>query len=109
MSPTIGLVLFLVLYALTGAILAFNVFSSSDRLAGFYRGQTRLVTPSGGRNPHAWRGGGLVMLACGATMTAGILATGLWQLPTISSTAAIAVLLASAAVCVVMLVRPRNN
>jgi hypothetical protein len=103
------LVLFLVLYALTGAILAFNVFSSSDRLAEFYRGRSRLLTPIGGRNPGAWRGGGLVMLASGATMTAGTLLVSFWQLPTISSTAAIAVLLAIAAVCVVMLVRVRSN
>ncbi len=109
MSPTGGLIAFLLIYALVGAAFAFNVWRVSDRIAEHYRGKPWFVRQIGRDNPDAWRGGGLIMLAFGIALAAGILLLTVWHPPAVR-TAFVIVLLATAAVaCVVMLVRPRQS
>jgi len=108
-SPTVGLVIFLMLYALLGAAFAFNIRGVSDRAAEAYRGKPWLLRQIGRDNAAAWRAGGLIMVAFGVAMIAGILLIGLWNPPGISVTAAIVILIAAAVVSTVMLVRSRQN
>src|SRR5258708_17673592 len=105
----VGLLVFLLLYALVGAAFAFNVRGASDRAADAYRGKPWLLRQIGRDNPAAWRAGGLIMAAFGVVMIAGILLLGLWRPPGISVTVAIAILIAAALVSTVMLVRSRQN
>ena len=109
MSPTVGLVIFLMLYALLGAAFAFNIRGVSDRAAEAYRGKPWLLRQIGRDNAAAWRAGGLIMVAFGVAMIAGILLLGVWHPPGISVTAAIVILIAAAVVSTVMLVRSRQN
>jgi hypothetical protein len=108
-SPTVGLVVFLVLYALLGAAFAFNVRGVSDRAAAAYRGKPWLLRQVGRDNPAAWRAGGLIMVAFGVAMIAGILLLGVWHPPGVSVTEAIVILIAAGVVSTVMLVRSRQN
>jgi hypothetical protein len=108
-SATVALVLFLVLYALVGAALAFNVRELSDRAANLYgRNWWGWWTP-GGSNPLVWRSSGLVMLAFGASVIAGLLVLGVWHPPTINSGVAVFVLVLVAITCVAILVRARQS
>jgi hypothetical protein len=108
-NPTVGLVLFLVVYALIGAAFAFNLWGVSDHSADYYRGKPWLLRQIGRDNPNAWRGGGLIMLVFGMALVVGILALGIWQLPTIPTSTAILLLTAAAITCVVVIVRLRHN
>ena len=109
MNPTVGLVVFLLFYALLGAAFAFNVRSISDRAAEAYRGKPWLLRQIGRDNPAAWRAGGFMMAAFGVAMIAGILLLAVWHPPGISVTVAIAILIPTAVVSTVMLVRSRQN
>ncbi len=109
MSPTGGLIAFLLIYALVGAAFAFNVWRVSDRFAEHYRGKPWLVRQIGRDNPDAWRGGGLIMLAFGIAMAAGILLLGIWHPPAVSPAFVIVLLATAAVACVVMLVQPRHS
>lgn len=109
MNATIGLVVFLVVYALVGAAFAFNLRGVSDRAADAYRGKPWLLRQIGRDNSAAWRAGGLMMAAFGVAMIVGLLLVGIWHPPGISVTAAIAILIAVAIVSVVMLVRSRQH
>lgn len=96
MNPTVGLVVFLLPYALLGAAFAFNVRSISDRAAAAYRGKPWLLRQIGRDNPAAWRAGGFMMAAFGVAMIAGILLLAVWHPPGISVTAAIVILIPTA-------------
>ena len=109
MNPAFGLVVFLLLYALTGAAFAANVRGISDRAAGAYRGKPWLLRQVGRDNPAAWRAGGLIMAAFGVAMIAGILLLGIWHPPRISLTEVMVILIAAAVVSTLMLVRSRQN
>jgi len=108
---TIALVLFLVLYAFAGAALAFNVWGVSDRAAKLYRRIWWGWWTPGGSNPLVWRSGGLVMLAFGASVLAGMLVLGIWHPPVISASVAVLVLGVVAVLCVatVFLLRSRQK
>ena len=109
MNPTVGLVVFLLLYAMLGAAFAFNVRGVSDRAAKAYRGKPWLLRQIGRDNPAAWRAGGFMMAAFGVAMIAGILLLAVWHPPGISVTVAIVILIPTAVVSTVMLVRSRQN
>ena len=106
-NPTVGLVIFLLLYALLGAAFAFNVWGVSDRSAAAYRGMPWLLRQIGRDNPATWRSGGVVMAVFGVAMVAGILVLATWHPLAISINVAIAVLIAVAIVSTLMLVRSR--
>lgn len=108
LSTTAGLVTFLVLYSLVGVVLGFNLWGTSDQLAEHWRGKPWLHRQIGRDNPMAWRAGGLLMLAFGATVVVWILVSGKWQLPSIATEAAVLVLGLVAATCVVFLVRRQS-
>jgi len=105
MTTTAGLIVFLVLYALLGVVLGFNLGGVSDQLAEQWRGRPWLSRQIGRDNPMAWRAGGLMMLGFGATVTAWILVSGARHLPSITAQAAVLVLALVAATCVVLLMR----
>jgi hypothetical protein len=107
----IALVFFLGLYALAGAALAFNVWGVADRAANLYgRNWWGWWTP-GGSNPLVWRSSGLVMLAFGASVLAGMLVLGVWHPPVISASVAVLVLAVIAVLCfaMVFLLRSRQK
>lgn len=109
MNPTLGLVLFLLVYALTGAAFAFNLWGMSDRAAEHYRGKPWLLRQIGRDNPNTWRGGGLIMLTFGAAMVIGLLVLAAWHPPTISLAVAILFLGIAAIASAVMLFRTRQR
>ena len=109
MNATVGLVVFLLLYAMLGAAFAFNVRGVSDRAAKAYRGKPWLLRQIGRDNPAAWRAGGFMMAAFGVAVIAGILLLAVWHPPGISVTAAIVILIPTAVVSTLMLVRSRQN
>ena len=109
MYATVGLVLFLVLYALVGAAFAFNVRGLSDRAAAHFRGKPWLHRQIGRDNPNMWRGGGGIMLACGVAMVVWIVAFAVWQLPRISTAVALLVLLATAGACIAAIAWARRK
>lgn len=109
MSTTAGLIVFLVLYALVGVVLGFNLCGASDQLAEHWRGKPWLTRQIARDNPMAWRAGGLMMLAFGATVVVWILVSGLWQLPSITAEAAVLVLGLVAATCVVVVLTRRRS
>jgi hypothetical protein len=106
---TLGLILFLVLYALTGAAFAFNFRGLSDRAAAHFRGKPWLYRQIGRDNPNMWRGGGVIMLACGVAMVVWIVGFTLWQLPRISTAVALLVLLATAGACIAAIAWARRK
>ena len=105
----IALVVFLAIYALLGAAFAFNFGRASDRAAEYYRSRTWLRAQIGGRNPQAWRAAGLVALAFGGIVIAWILVASRWQLPTLNTNMAIAVLIGASIACMLVLLRSRRN
>lgn len=105
----VGLVVFLLLYALVGAAFAFNVRGVSDRAADAYKGKPWLLRQIGRDNSAAWRAGGFMMAAFGVAMIAGMLLVSVWHPAGISVTVAIAILIAVALVSAVMLVRSRQD
>lgn len=108
MNPTVGLVVFLVLYALMGAAFAFNVQGVSDRAAAAYVGKPWLLRQIGRDNPAVWRAGGFMMAVSGVAIIAGILLVDVFNPPGINVTTAIAILIAVGVVSLVMLVRPKR-
>ena len=109
MNPTLGLVLFLLLYGLVGAAFAFNLWGMSDRAADHYRGKPWLVRQIGRDNPNTWRGGGLIMLIFGVAMVIGLLVLAAWHPPTISRAVAIVFLGLAAVSSALMLFRTRKR
>jgi hypothetical protein len=97
---TVGLILFLVCYALAGAAFAFDFRGLSDRAAAHFRGKPWLYRQIGRDNPNMWRGGGVIMLASGVAMVVWIVAFAVWQLPRISTAVALLVLFATAGACI---------
>ncbi len=65
LNATVALMVFLVLYALAGAVFGLNRWGVSDRVAESFRGEPWLLRQIGRDNPMMWRAGGLVMLAFG--------------------------------------------
>ena len=96
MYPLIGLALFLVLSALVGAVLAFNVRAASDRAADLYRRKKWGWWTPGGANPLVWRTSGLVMFAFGVSVIAGLVVLGVWHPPRMSPSVAVLILGAAA-------------
>ena len=109
MSTTAALGVFLLIYALVGAVLAFNVGGISDRAAAAYRGKPWFVRQIGRDNPNAWRAGGLVMLAFGVAMAAGMALLSVWHPATVSTAVVIVLLGLTATVSLAMLLRARQN
>jgi hypothetical protein len=105
----VGLLVFLAVYTLLGAAFAFNLGRASDRAAEYYRTRTWLGGQIGGRNPQAWRAGGLITLTFGAIVFAWILVASRWQLPTLNTNLAIAVLISASIACTLALLRSRRN
>jgi len=108
-NPIVVLIVVLIIYAVVGAAFAFNVRGLSDRAAGHFRGKPWLYRQIGRDNPNMWRGGGVIMLACGVAMVVWIVAFAAWQLPRISTAVALVVLLATAAACVVAIAWARRK
>jgi hypothetical protein len=108
-NPVVFLILVLIIYAVLGAAFAFNVRGLSDRAAAHFRGKPWLYRQIGRDNPNMWRGGGVIMLACGAAMVVWIVTFAVWQLPRISTAVALVVLLAAAAACVVAIAWARRK
>jgi Flp pilus assembly protein TadB len=106
---TVGLILSLVLYALVGGAFAFNVRGLSDQAAAHFRGKPWLYRQIGRDNPNMWRGGGVIMLACGVAVAVWIVAFAVWQPPRISTVVALLVLLATAGACVAAIARARRK
>jgi hypothetical protein len=106
---TVGLILFLVFYALTGAAFAFDFRGLSDRAAAHFRGKPWLYRQIGRDNPNMWRGGGVIMLTSGVAMVVWIVAFAVWQLPRISTAVALLVLLATAGACIAAIAWARRK
>lgn len=109
MDPITALVAFLLIYALLGAVFAFNLWGVSDRAASAYRGKPWLVRQIGRDNPNTWRAGGLVMLAFGVAMVAGLALMSVWHPASVSTIVVIVLLGATAAVALATLPRSRPN
>ncbi len=109
MTTTTGLIVFLVVYALLGAVLGFNFWSVSDQLAEHWRRKRWFARQIGRDNPMARRAGGLMMLVFGSTVIAWIMVSNLWQPPTITVEAALTVLGTVAITCVVVLLVRRTG
>jgi hypothetical protein len=84
---TVLLIVGLVAYSLCGAVLGFNLWSASDRLAEQLRNERWYWRQLGGDNPDVWRGGGIVMLAFGLITVLWIFAQWRWALPVMDPTA----------------------
>jgi len=108
-TPTTALVIFLLIYALVGAAMAFNFRGVSDRAAEAYRGKPWLLRQIGRDNPKTWRAGGFVMLVFGIAVVAGMGVMAIWHPPAITTTMAIVVLGAVAVAAAVLLLRARLN
>jgi len=106
---TVGLILFLVFYALIGAAFAFDFRGLSDRAAAHFRGKPWLYRQIGRDNPNMWRGGGVIMLTSGVAMVVWIVAFAVWQLPRISTAVALLVLLATAGACIAAIAWARRK
>ena len=109
MYATVGLILFLVFYALIGAAFAFDFRGLSDRAAAHFRGKPWLYRQIGRDNPNMWRGGGVIMLTSGVAMVVWIVAFAVWQLPRISTAVALLVLLATAGACIAAIAWARRK
>ena len=109
MDPIAALIAFLLVYALLGAAFAFNVWGISDRSAAAYRGKPWLIRQIGRDNPNMWRAGGLVMLAFGVAMVAGLALLSVWHPASVSTAVVIVLLSATAAVALALLLRARRN
>ena len=108
MNTTAGLIVLLMVYALAGVVLGFNLWGASDQLALHWRGKPWLSRQIGRDNPMAWRAGGLMMLAFGVVVGAWIVVSSAWQLPAITAQAALFVLGLVAATCLVVLMRRQS-
>jgi hypothetical protein len=64
-GPLAALVGYLAVYTVAGAVLAFNLWGASDRLARHYSAYPRMLRYFGRDKPGAWRAGGLLMLPFG--------------------------------------------
>jgi len=98
-----------VIYALIGAAFAFNVRGVSDRAAAAYRGKPWLLRHFGRDKPDVWRASGLVMLAFGVAMVAGMAFLSVWHPASVSTAVVIALLGATAVVSLAMLLRARQR
>jgi hypothetical protein len=108
-NPTAALVIFLLIYALVGALFAFNIWRVSDRAAAAFRGKPWLLRQVGRDNPNAWRATGLVMLAFGVAMVVGMALLSIWHPASVSTAVVMAVLGGAAVVSLAILLRARQN
>lgn len=104
-----GLILFLVFYALAGAAFAFNARGLSDRAAAHFRGKPWLYRQIGSDNPNMWRGGGVIMLASGVAMVVWIGAFAVGLHPRISTAVAFLVLFVTSVACIAAIVWARRK
>jgi len=109
MNPTAALVIFSVIYALVGAVFAFNIWSVSDRAAAVFRGKPWLLRQVGRDNPNAWGAAGLVMFAFGVAIVVGMALMSIWHPASVSTAVVLVVLGGAAVVSLAILLRARRT
>ncbi len=98
---TIGLTVFLAVWALAGLAFAFNLWDLADRAANLFRRNPWLPREFGRDNPLAWRASGLVMLAFGLVVLAWIMLGSYVQMPLLNPVVAVWLLIAIGAAGVI--------